>query len=860
MDVPEDPSRADPTTIQDKFLVEYMAIYTCPGDGEPIWPGHQGWSGWYDEHIPDMEQPLFDIWPDMSSYSPSELYPVPGVTNSLNEQMHLHFRWMREHEVDGALLNRWASNLVVGRESIVKLCDGILDNVRAAAEKEGRVFAIEYSFSHTPTLTLLDDLTRDWKHLIHDKDLLASSSYLRENGKPVISLIYFGDRQTVHSPGLIRLIVAMFRSVTPGGVYIIGILPSGWKSGLTDPSKNPELIDVWLSEFDAIGPNITPNNRERMQGDKDFITAWLADRGVGRKIDYIPTVYPGESVYNYDGADSESDINITQRDGGRFLWKQLYSASRLGVRTVIGVSWDDFQLGRVFIPAIPTRNLLPQSTKFRSLALDADGYDLPSDWYMRIVSLAARALHRRNIIPELFPLESELRDNTTPRLPSSNLFANASEGHEACVSVLIDLLGEEALSKRRLTNIDLGPGKAQLLADFLSKVLDSTSLPISHTKMERILLLLSHLAQVFNVFPVSYELKGVDCDLNKPLDGGGFGNVYKAVHKDQAVCVKAIRIYEQQSNEGRLRALSKELVLWAHLFHVNVVPFYGVWIIESSPSLRIGIVSPWMENGNLSNYLTNNTEGASRLLLVSDVASGLEFLHRSGIVHADLKAANVLVSSTGRAMLTDFGASHVARPNPTTATHAAFTFHWAAPELLKEDDVSPSQASDVWAFGCVIYEVVSGKPPFYMWTTVQVMHKWVRGDKGLTPLKADPNGHTLQVDEPLRKLMKQCWNHNKQRRPRSEEIVRLFSELKLSDNRPLPTVDNSALTATHRAGSHIRIDYDQVHHALKLIHEAPAEESSYETENGRDAVNSVDDVNRGGGKTRRWRQVFKDWF
>ncbi|KAJ3558848.1 hypothetical protein NP233_g11416 [Leucocoprinus birnbaumii] len=594
MDVPEDPLRADPTTIQDKFLVDYTA-----GDGELIWPGHQGWSGWYDQHIPDMERPGFDIWPDMSSYSPSELYPVPGVTNSLNEQMHLfssrnpvtvqrhasldsaplyvdnphhrHFRWMREYEIDGALLHRWASDLLVGRENILKLRDDILDNVRAAAEKEGRVFAIEYSFSGTGTPTLLKDLTRDWKHLIHDKDLLASSSYLRENGKPVICLLGLGDGHTVHNPILIRSIVAMFRSVTPGGAYILGILPHNWKLGLTDARKNPELVNVWLSEFDAIGPGPSPGNRERMQGDKDFVTAWLADRGVGRKIDYIPTVCPGESRYNAYGANSESLVNLIQRDGGRFLWEQLYSASRLGVRTIIGMSWDDFRVGFALILAIPTRSLLPQSTKFRSLALDADGYDLPSDWYMQI---------------------SELRDNNTPRLPPSNLFANASEGHDTCVSALMDLLGEEALSKRRLTNINLGPDNAQLLTDFLSKVLDSTRLPISHTKMERILLLLSRLAQVFNVFPVSYELKGVKCNLKKPRHEGGFGNVYKAAHKGRSVCVKAIRTYKQQSNEGYLRALLKELVLWAHLFHPNVVPFYGVWRIESSLS-RIGNVSPW---------------------------------------------------------------------------------------------------------------------------------------------------------------------------------------------------------------------------------------------------------------------------
>ncbi|KAJ3558849.1 hypothetical protein NP233_g11417 [Leucocoprinus birnbaumii] len=181
-------------------------------------------------------------------------------------------------------------------------------------------------------------------------------------------------------------------------------------------------------------------------------------------------------------------------------------------------------------------------------------------------------------------------------------------------------------------------------------------------------------------------------------------------------------------------------------------------------------------------------------------------------------------------MLTDFGASHIARSNPTTTTQAAITYHWAAPELLEEDSARPSQASDVWAFGCVTYEVVSGKAPFYMWTDVQVIHKWAKGE-AVTPLKADPDRDALQIDKPLEKLMELCWNHNEQQRPRSKEIVRIFSDLRLSDSRPLPRVDNSALTATHRAGSRMRIDYAQVYQILKLIQEAPARESNYETKN-----------------------------
>ena len=71
--------RADPSTIQDKFLVGYQGWFTCAGDGKPVGPGHHGWLHWFDKPIPDGGRPNTDVWPDVSSYSPSELYPAPGL-------------------------------------------------------------------------------------------------------------------------------------------------------------------------------------------------------------------------------------------------------------------------------------------------------------------------------------------------------------------------------------------------------------------------------------------------------------------------------------------------------------------------------------------------------------------------------------------------------------------------------------------------------------------------------------------------------------------------------------------------------------------------------------------------------------
>ena len=66
--------RADPSTIQDKFLVGYQGWFTCAGDGKPVGPGHHGWLHWFNYPIPAGGRPNIDIWPDISECSPSELY------------------------------------------------------------------------------------------------------------------------------------------------------------------------------------------------------------------------------------------------------------------------------------------------------------------------------------------------------------------------------------------------------------------------------------------------------------------------------------------------------------------------------------------------------------------------------------------------------------------------------------------------------------------------------------------------------------------------------------------------------------------------------------------------------------------
>ncbi|KXN88574.1 Tip elongation aberrant protein 1 [Leucoagaricus sp. SymC.cos] len=181
---------------------------------------------------------------------------------------------------------------------------------------------------------------------------------------------------------------------------------------------------------------------------------------------------------------------------------------------------------------------------------------------------------------------------------------------------------------------------AQDMADLLALALRTQELQ-SDTNRRRVLHLLRKLAKSAQVFLKHIELHSVQCSLTDPIhDKGSYGLIYEGVFEGQRVCVKAVRIDVGSGPAAKkiLRAQAGELALLAHVSHPNVIPLYGAYLLaEHNP--RICIVSPWMENGDLADYLTK-FPNTPRIPLMSDVASGLQFLHDMGIVYANLKAAS----------------------------------------------------------------------------------------------------------------------------------------------------------------------------------------------------------------------------
>ncbi|KAJ6495124.1 kinase-like domain-containing protein, partial [Mycena sanguinolenta] len=252
--------------------------------------------------------------------------------------------------------------------------------------------------------------------------------------------------------------------------------------------------------------------------------------------------------------------------------------------------------------------------------------------------------------------------------------------------------------------------------------------PLIHSVLLKGLLKLS---KKLKRYPRCFALRHLRLAGN-PVAAGTFGDIWKTQFHKEIVCVKVMRVYEESDIEALLKvSFHHEALIWRQLAHSNVLPFFSVYFTQEEKP-RLCLVSPWMENGNISSYLKRHPAGCNRLTLVLDVALGLEYLHGRNLVHGDLKGLNVLVTRSGRAVLADFGLSSVVTESKIVVFSASTvktggTTRWLAPELFQDGRTNP--ASDVYALACVFYEIFTGTIPFSELPEAAVMLRVIKGDR-----------------------------------------------------------------------------------------------------------------------------------
>lgn len=200
--------------------------------------------------------------------------------------------------------------------------------------------------------------------------------------------------------------------------------------------------------------------------------------------------------------------------------------------------------------------------------------------------------------------------------------------------------------------------------------------------------------------------------LEAEIGRGGMGIVYRARHRSlgSAVAVKVIRSSEWAS-EDEIRRFLREAQAASRLRHPNVVAVHDVGEVDGLHFLAM----QWIEGCNLAQQLKLSEVSLDRVCeLMIPVARAVDYLHSQGIIHRDLKPANILIDRSGTPMVTDFGLAKVFNAEETrTATGLVVgTPAYMSPEQAWGSSEELSSASDVYSLGCLLYELLTGRPPF----------------------------------------------------------------------------------------------------------------------------------------------------
>ncbi|CAJ0931123.1 unnamed protein product, partial [Mesorhabditis belari] len=318
-----------------------------------------------------------------------------------------------------------------------------------------------------------------------------------------------------------------------------------------------------------------------------------------------------------------------------------------------------------------------------------------------------------------------------------------------------------------------------------------------------------------------WEIDESQVTLHCKVGSGSFGTVFRAEYFG-LVALKRLNVAEP--NLSQLQAFKNEVALLKKTRHPNILNFMG-WIREP----QLAIVTQWCEGSSLYKHIhciepRKEFELQTVLDIFKQVALGMNFLHSKRIIHRDLKSNNIFLTDDSTIKIGDFGLATVKTRWSGTQQNQQPTgsILWMAPEVIRMQDQNPyTNKSDIYSFGVVMYEVLSGQLPY---TNInnrdQILFMVGHGF-----LRPDPSRIRPDCTRALRELFERCIKLNRDDRPEFGELSNSLKDIalpKLSCSTSMPNLHFGGGGNSSDLSIHGRDDY-ALHrfndtHALNTTH------------------------------------------
>ncbi|KAH7290475.1 hypothetical protein KP509_30G050000 [Ceratopteris richardii] len=260
-----------------------------------------------------------------------------------------------------------------------------------------------------------------------------------------------------------------------------------------------------------------------------------------------------------------------------------------------------------------------------------------------------------------------------------------------------------------------------------------------------------------------WEIDYSQLKLNEKVASGSYGDLYRGTYCGQDVAIKVLK--PERLNKDLQREFAQEVYIMRKVRHKNVVQFIGA--CTRPPNLCI--VTEFMSGGSVYDYL-HSQRGSFKLPVLLrvaiDVSKGMDYLHQNNIIHRDLKAANLLMDEHEVVKVADFGVARV-QAQTGVMTAETGTYRWMAPEVIEHKPYD--RKADVFSFGIVLWELLTGKLPYDYLTPLQAAVGVVQ--KGLRPTIPKNTHHKLA------ELLESCWQQDSNLRPEFSEITSILQNL-----------------------------------------------------------------------------------